>query len=265
MKKYIVLSVNDNPGYLIHVPLVFWAWKKIGWQPIVFYHGEKNKIYNHVLNACDVRPFYLIDHGYKSETVTQVSRLYASCIAEEKSYLMTGDIDMMPLSDYWHPLGFVNITAWGHDLTGFVHYPICYIGMTKETWDHVMNIDPTSDCDYNHFIKRDLDTLPQAKSENKTKRWVTDQDLITERINNSGISVHRIKRGTKKNGYAKGRVDRSAWNINEEGPLIDCHMFQDIHVNEDHYNKTLQLLYKVWPNEDFKWYEDYVKGFKALL
>jgi hypothetical protein len=40
MKRYIVLGVNENPKYLYYLPLVTWAWRKIGWEPFIFYVGK---------------------------------------------------------------------------------------------------------------------------------------------------------------------------------------------------------------------------------
>ena len=42
-----------------------------------------------------------------------------------------------------------------------------------------MNLNTT---DYNSLIKRDLDSLPQAKDPDFYKYWFSDQDLITQRL-----------------------------------------------------------------------------------
>src|SRR5688500_6924379 len=102
MKKYIILSVNDNPDYLYHVPLVCWAWRKLGWEPIVFFQGHmidsSTTMVFRTTKISESNGWQLEKHrDYQSETITQVSRLYASCIVD--GYLMTGDIDMLPLSD----------------------------------------------------------------------------------------------------------------------------------------------------------------------
>jgi len=168
MKKYTVLSVNDNPQYLFYLPLTIWCWKKMGWNPITMFVGDAGKVINLLMNAGfnEISNLSQLERlpQYESAMIAQVSRLYASVTigVEKEDYLMTGDIDMLPLSDYWKP-DFNKITCWGHDLAGFGHYPICYIGMTKEKWDQVMMLNGT---DYNSFIKRDLDNLPQARSAN---------------------------------------------------------------------------------------------------
>jgi len=263
MAKYIVLSVNDNPDYLYFTPLVCWAWRKIGWEPIVFFGDsprpnldiDKLALKEEVYRLS--RP--LIGIEYRSDTITQMSRLYAACVQE--GYLMTGDIDMIPLSDYWKPQEDT-ITVYGHDLTGYGHYPICYIGMPHTRWIEVMGL---SSPDYNSLIKRDLDTLPQAKDPDFYKYWFSDQDLITQRIQATEFPITSVLRGQYKNGFAHGRVDRGAWTL-DHPQFIDAHLHHQIYHrgNEWKFDKTMELLNKVWPNEDFTWFTEYNKEFKRL-
>lgn len=257
MKKYIILSVNDNPKYLFWVPLTCWAWRKIGWEPILFYNG--GWAYEDLMPADAPGTVDLRDiDGYQPETITQVSRLYGSCVAD--GYLMTGDIDMIPLSDYWKP-DENKLTVYGRDLTDY-HYPICYIGMDSDKWKEVMNIDGD---DYQYYMQRDLMAMPQAKSSDKVKRWVTDQDLITERINASHFTPERVDRGTdKRTGYPIGRVDRSHWTLNH-GVFIDAHLPHDILTSDQSFKNVIELLHSVWPKEDWKWFVNYYKEFKKMI
>lgn len=250
MKKYIVLSVNDNPRYLYHIPLVCWAWRKFGWEPLIFFVGNRKNIVDFSLSPLQGNVLSLQSHeGYKSDTIAQVSRLYAACLFN--GYLMTSDADMLPLSDYWQADPEV-ITTWGRDLTDY-HYPICYIGMRSELWKVVMKLDSER---YNSLIGRDL--------RKQANMWTLDQDLITERLNASGIALHMVNRDTdKKTGYPIGRVDRSAWHLNHD-VFIDAHLFHDVHLDDRKFDKILQLLHLTWPDESFQWFVDYHKEFKKL-
>lgn len=259
MKKYIVLSVNNNPEYLFYLPLTVWAWRRFGLEPIVFMRDNVSiELYNLVFQNSNAPYMVLGCNDYGSDTIAQISRLYAACIAD--GYLMTGDVDMIPLSDYWQP-NEEQITVWGHDLTGYQHYPICYIGMPSYRWIKIMNL---TSGDYSGLIKRDLDSMPNASCDDPVKRWVVDQDLITNRLNKSTYLVKRIDRMSYTNGYPVGRVDRSAWTLNHE-QLIDCHMLRGIWKEPRHMRMTMDLLQKVWPNEDFGWFEDYISKFKQLV
>jgi hypothetical protein len=225
-----VLGVNDNPTYRYYLPLVTWAWKYFGWEVIVM--NAKN--YN---------------TGYPSAMVAQVSRLYAALLVEPDSYLMTSDVDMLPLFDYWkiHPMV---ITSWGHDLTGYKHYPICYIGATREKWMEIMDIPEGAKI--NDMVKQDLDLMPQARCGDPIKEWVVDQDLITEKINRSGLFVNRVDRGSLANGYPVGRVDRSAWSLDGHNPFIDAHLFHN--PDKGQKEKIKELLERVFPFENLAHY-----------
>lgn len=275
MKKYIVLSVNDNVDYLYFTPLTCWTWRKFGWEPILFYkrddedpnsrlRGLESLVAHSPGNSDLILRILRQSYGYRSDTVTQVSRLYGACLhhLREDDYLMTGDIDMLALSDYWKP-DFSKVTVYGHDLTGFGHFPICYIGAPVKIWREFMKIDGT---DYQYHIQKDLMELPQAKNPDFYKYWFTDQDLITQRLKEYGTEkINFINRGQGAHGYARGRVDRAngGWVFNQP-ELIDAHLMQQTHHSEEKIRKLMDLLHHVWPGEDWKWFLEYTKEFKKL-
>ena len=263
MKKHIVLSVNANPDYLYYTPLVCWAWRKFGWNPVVFYEGPITEAAKFVFDISGITPILLkLQDGYRSDTITQVSRLYGACVVES-GYLMSSDIDMIPLSDFWQ-FNPEEITVWGHDLTGFTHYPICYIGMTAERWREVMGL-PSSD--YDTLIRRDLDTLPQAKDPDFYKYWFSDQDLITSRIDQTTFQVKHHHRGQYPNGFARGRVDRGDWHL-QHSQFIDCHALRDCYKRSDtgvaNLSRTMRLLDRIWPDDPKQWVIDYTREFQKL-
>jgi hypothetical protein len=286
MKKYIILSVNDNIEYLFYIPLVCWSWEQIGCTPILFFNRDRSNdgidnplrdIEQLTIDAGGGKGNVLTRRvesipGYRSDTVTQISRLYAACLPfiEEDDYIMTGDIDMMALSNYWE-FDAEKITVWGDDLTGYKHYPICYIGAKKKKWKQFMKLDFS---DYNVLIKRDLDSSPEAKSPDFYDFWFVDQNVITSNIKNFGEGIIPEHRGQYSNGYARWRVDRGDWHLNHE-KFVDAHLHRDIFkvfwelkdeeperskkatMYTKKWNDTMDLLMKVWPNEDWQWFVDY--------
>jgi hypothetical protein len=85
---------------------------------------------------------------------------------------MTADGDMMPCSNYWHP-NENEITCYGHDLTGYGHYPICYVAMNSNEWRRVMNI---TDGEMMPQIESLLDKYEQASSDN-WEQWCINNFL----------------------------------------------------------------------------------------
>lgn len=252
MKGTIIISTNEEAKYLHLLPLTVWCWKQFGWSTIIFYCSDKKELHRLIYDNTDAEWFKLnpVD-GFKTSTVAQVSRLYGACVTS--GMVMTADADMLPLSNYWK-IDYGQIHCYGRDLTDY-HYPICFILMHSDFWKKVMNIN--SD-DFNSHIKRDL--------VHSDYEWVTDQNLITEKLLAFGKEkITHIDRGTDpRTGYPIGRVDRSHWTL-EHQTLIDAHLPHDILHNPQSYNKVMELLHKVWPNEDFTWWENYTTEFKKLL
>ena len=252
MKGTIILGVDETPKYLYYLPLVVWAWNKLGWDVVTFYRGHMNVAETLIpgFRKYNIREC-LGYEPYSSATIAQVSRLYGSCVAS--GMLMTSDVDMLPLSDYWNPEEG-KITTYGRDLTDY-HYPICYIAMKSADWIKVMNIESEL---YGVHLRRDLRV--------QKNQWGLDQDIITENLIIYGEEkITRVDRGTdKRTGYPVGRVDRSNWRLDHK-QLIDAHLPHDILTNEKSFQKVLELLHHVWPEEDFKWFINYHKEFKKLL
>jgi len=217
MNKYVIISTNDNPDYYQYIPYVIKAWNKLGWKTVTFLRGKKESL-NNLIDSDNV--FYYLDgeSKYRDETLVQVSRLFGAYLCD--GLIMTADGDMMPCSNYWNP-DVNEITAYGHDLTGFGHYPICYIAMNKNNWKRIMDI---TDEDLMLQIERLLDKYEQASSDDWYQWWQVDQDIITEKLKKENINS--IKRGQdSKFGLAKGRIDRFNWKEtkNVDNP-IDAHM-----------------------------------------
>lgn len=234
------------------------------------YHGEWSKIadlrfpgsFRGVTNNIWVVPVNDIE-GYRSDTITQCSRLYAALELNDHDFLMTGDIDMLPLSDYWHPHAH-EITTYGHDLTGYGHYPICYIAMAGSRWREIMRLNSER---LEAQMKRDMDFFPEAKSDDFYKYWFTDQEIVTLKLKPycTNTLFRSYTRGQYSNGFAVGRVDRGAWSLNHS-QFIDAHLFQQLYHknNQDKFDKTMELLTSIWPEEDFKWFIDYTNEFRRL-
>lgn len=262
MKKYVVISYNMNPDYIYYAPLTMWAWAKINWHPVLMWIDSNGMIPFNKL-VMDYSPAFtpIRVHeieGYRTATVAQISRLYAACQLE--GLIMTADADMVALSDYWSP-NENDKTVYGFDLTGYSEFPICYVSMNSDGWRNVMNLEAGKSLD--RFIKRDLDAMPNAKSEDFYKFWGVDQQLITQRLKPFNPTL--INRGQYPNGYAVGRMDRSAWNYNHS-QFIDMHCFQQLYFkqNQDKFDKTMELLTSIWPDEDFTWFLLYTKEFQKL-
>ena len=224
MNKYVVVSANDNPDYYQYIPFVCKAWNNVGWKVICFLRGNP-KTFESIFDNYNHFFFLEGESKYRDETLVHVSRLFgAYCF---NGLIMTADGDMMPCSNYWQP-NENEITCYGHDLTGYGHYPICYIAMNSSEWKRVMNI---TDGDLMQQIESLLDKYEQASSDNWEQWWQVDQDIITEKLKKE--NVNSILRGRENRfGLAMGRIDRYNWaeTINTQNP-IDAHMVRPFNLD----------------------------------
>jgi hypothetical protein len=131
MKKTVILSTNDNPDYLGYLPYVQEAWNKLGWNTLTFYLGGEELLTSDQNLIIRISP----NTKYKDATMVQVARLFGHLFTD--GLIMTSDVDMMPMRNYWNPM--VNdITCYGRDLTGGSQQPICYIAMDASKWKQII-------------------------------------------------------------------------------------------------------------------------------
>jgi len=274
MKRNVILSVNEDPQYLFYVPIALWSWRKIGWNPVLFFHDGgavlTKPLFELVLNSTEVQRLKPIK-GYRSDTIAQISRLYGALCVEPGEIVMTADLDLIPLGDWWSP-DPSKITIYNHDLTGYSDYAICYLAATRERWIEIMGITG----DYNAMIARDLKQIPNAhESVEWEKRWTVDQAYITERIKAVQFQKEFIPAGRLPSGLAKGRVDRGGWTLNHE-TFRDAHLHRDLYKRfqnpsderyalfQKKWEEHMTLLHTVWPNENWDWFVTYTKEFSKL-
>ena len=208
--RTVVISSNDNPNYIDCLPYVQKAWNKLGWNTLTFYLGNKAINSTHQNKIVKIKK---VKH-YRDSTVLQVYRLFGAKYA--KGLLMTSDVDMLPISNYWQPQED-NFTVYGEDLTGYRHFPMCYISAPSELWEKIIP---------EKSIEELLNKYNCARSKEFNDWWYTDQQIITERL--KPLNPIKINRGKNKYNLAKGRVDRCNWQntLEIDDKKIDAHLIK---------------------------------------
>ena len=161
--------------------------------------------------------------GIRKETTAQSSRLYAANYLSEDDLIMTCDMDLLPLSDYWHPSSD-NITVYGHDLTWFSYFPMGYCAMTGKKWKQKLQLTGDTKAD----MERDFKEVKIAYSGDWEKWWNHDWQLLTNRLMPFKDELTMINRGQINIAgatLAKGRIDRFNFmeTQNQPEPFIDAH------------------------------------------
>lgn len=211
--KTVVLSSNNNPDYFNYLPYVEKAWGMLGWNTLTYLVDmEGGGMAPHARISIPSSP------AFRQDTFTQCVRLLAHHDIDSGT-LMTSDIDMIPLSNYWSPNPAV-WTVYGRDLTGHEHHPICYISGDKSLWAKTFPEESVTQL---------LGKYPQSSSSDFYRYWFTDQIIATERI----VDYVSVERGTEA-GLAKGRIDRADWagTLARVSAGIDAHMVRPFSPDE---------------------------------
>lgn len=227
--RYVVTSSNLNHDYAFFVPIISAMWMRLGYRPIVFLIGSPEEWKTHrfgKLALAEARRRGALLHfaervgGYPESTTAQTVRLagaYTSLIRED-DYLLTTDVDMLPLSrSFWgNPLD-------GHDFDVYFanayegekrpHWPICYIGMTALSWIHLLGSYPDHNVATRSWMEGNLDRGAVARD--PMVGWCFDEYFVSEKIaeaKKNGKSVRFIDRMKAPAGWPASRIDRGAWD-----------------------------------------------------
>jgi hypothetical protein len=263
----VVLSTNQNLEYLFYMPITSFVWNHFGFDVLNMVVGESEvgvfvnaytneKTSSNIINIPNI-PLY------RSDTISQFSRLYGSCCVDNTDeYVITGDIDLIPLSSYLYR-DFDKINAYNYDLTDFTQFPMCHVGMSVSKWREFLNLKHG---DILNQIENGLDYMShKSKSIKWEDYWDTDQAFLTEKIKAFGVEKFKvINRGREPNGYAYRRVDRGYWHWQKDVEYIDSHLLKNPYSYEN-FNKTFELIQHTLQGVDCNWMKDYHKEFTKLI
>lgn len=272
LNKLAVISANDNDSYLFYLPIVAWAWGKLGWGVAVWlpnYNSDKSQF---VLNKIkEALPYTALGHaplpeieGYRLETMAQVSRLYAAnwfkYHDKGDTYILSSDGDMLPLSDYWKIPEDGKMACYGRNLSDR-HQPICYCLGTVQQWSEMMELSGDTEKDMTKDLSGTL-----AKSDVWGEWFQVDQDIITTKL--STADVTNIDRPVSRvTGYPVGRVDRSAWGKSLlQDQFIDAHLPRLGFIKENFFKVFKLIMDKLNPTPaECQWILEYYLEYQKYI
>ena len=261
-----IISTTYDDKYLFFLPIVTWAWNKLGVDVVLFLPKYKNSneaekllLINKqkIITKSNLMYCYFECPENKKSTYAQCSRLFAGCLYfSDDEILITSDIDMAVFSKDLIQSDD-NIHVWGTDLVPAGQIPICYISMPKSKWKQVIRCD-------NHSYQEMLDYhLGSIECENfRGNYWAKDQEMAFTHIMPHNFVEHkRAKPGTQ---FATRREDRDSWGNADRFNLIDAHLPRPGYTDEN-FEKILKLFKDVYPNDNFDWIIDYINEYIKLL
>ena len=240
MKRYVVVSSNNNPDYLFYIPYIEKAWNSLGWELCIMVTDDVKEI---KINNPNTLVFKLpVINGLRTESIAQSGRLYSANYFDDEVLLMTSDMDLLPLSYYWNPSSN-DITIYGHDLTDYTFYPMGYIAMTKTKWMLSMKLTNNTMSD----MYRDSAEYQHLAYANDWESWWNwDWTMITDRLKPLADVITFKNRGRQSNGFAYGRIDRGNSMAHVEGELIDAHCENNNVQHPDKLNKFLTIFESIY-------------------
>lgn len=268
--KAIISSTYDDL-YLWNLPLITWAWNRLGVDVICFIpyletdiENKKIDLINSTFGRISIKPRYaaFMSEKHKRCTYAQCSRLYGACLdLPEDEVLVTGDIDMAVFKKIFVdiPKEFPHFYVIGNDLTPDKQYPICYAYARVGTWRSVFKLDGKT---YQQCLDEHLGDI---ECENmRGNYWGADQEKL---YNMASMSMPiLIPRSNGKNQFAQNRVDRddTNWRIYLNDNLIDAHLWRPGYTDEN-FAKIMELMTTMYPSDDFSWLVEYNEKYKQLL
>lgn len=247
----VLFSTNGGHDYEFFAPIASHAWRFFGWEPVIAVRGI-SALVKDKLEEMRVRTVPIPSTACGEVTAVQTSRIYLPCTFPE-DYVMTSDVDILPLSDYWPKDGVPRITGW--DITGYpnprAHVPICYVAMTGACWKTVMQ--PGADS-WVESMDAGLGEIVPG--------WEADQDLLTKRVRQHG-EQHFDLRWRYNERFGIGRVCRSGWEQGVQAlalcPQVDCHALRPGYIPY-HWNLIRAVLQTTGLHAD--WMESYVEDYQ---
>ena len=238
MEKFVVVSSNNNPDYLFYLPYMEKAWNSYGWTLCVMVTDDVD-VSKLIYNNMDTRIYKLPNIvGLRTESIAQAGRLYASNYLPKDAFIMTSDMDLLPLSNYWHPVS-VAITVFGHDLTDYTFYPMGYLAMKSSEWIEFMGLTGDTETD----MRNDAEAYRHMAYANDWEAWWNwDWSMITDRMKPSKDRITFINRGRQSNGFAYGRIDRGNSMAHVDGELIDAHCENNNVMHPIKLNRFLEIF-----------------------
>ena len=261
----VVVSSNNNPDYLFFLPIVEWCWNQLGWKTAMMLTADVdvNKIGKHKVFSDTIMIQLPEIEGIRPETMAQGGRLYACNYLPKDTLVMTSDADMIPLSNFLKP-NRDEITEFGHDLTWFNFFPMCYIAMKTEKWQKIMDLSYDTKRDF----ERDAKANGRPYATEWERWWDFDWEHITQKLKESGEPITHVNRGQVQCAgatLAKGRIDRyaypKAWDEALQQPeRMDCHCINAAYSDE-RWGRLFALMLECF-GEDARWMEKYKNDFK---
>lgn len=264
MKKRVIISTNENPNYYFYLPIVVAAWKKFGFSvTLIAVSNEFTEALDFAISKAkkldkNFKVYQLKESEIRLGSMAQISRLYGFLLSDDyDEYIMTSDIDMIPMSDYFQKDDPEKCNFHGKDLTGDTQYPICYIGMKVINWYSYMQVEYGTSFEtalYEEVSK----WIHQLKSEDFFTYWDIDQKISTRQANRLEKRSPEIFNSIPRGEFR--RLDRASFVFSKDANYIDLHARHNIQ-SDSRLFLVLKEALTIGANLKINWIDAYRNAF----
>jgi len=211
-ENIVLLSCSSNSYnsvYCYYLPYIALAWRRIGFEPIVFLVGsdkkfEKMPLINVLKNDLKIQYYFLNVDSSRSISTSQIIRLFGGFISYKYNttkdfFILIADADLLPISRYRFEIN-TNHTNYILAVNGYCcpnekfayenyhnihYYPMSYVGMKKDLWKKIFL--PLNNCSISSNLTIDMiecclkeimnTTIPENVIKG-TQYWDIDQKFL---------------------------------------------------------------------------------------
>lgn len=145
--NHVVVSVNDHPDYLRYVKVFASAWRYFypNISLHIIYTGTNSQVYELLQQYFDDVFHYPTESFQNSVLAAQISRIYYPCLLQSSNFVVTTDIDLIPLTARY----FLNsVPRYNNDsfivmrnvIAQYRELPIGYNLAIPKTWQDIFHI-----------------------------------------------------------------------------------------------------------------------------
>lgn len=236
MTRYVIISSNQARSYSFMAPICAMVWtSRTTFRPVVLLTQTRehwredapSRVVLDMLERLDIRKHYVgvVKDCYLTSTQAQTARHYAAALKsfEPSDYLMTTDVDGLPVDRDWHSnvdwskaCHMRNAGAWQ-----WRWFTTFGFGATVAAWREFMGYGPSGEIAPLMEKDFDLDLTPEADT---LLSWYYDEFCWNAKLKASRLypgECQFIERYTPSDRIDRGRWPESFGNLNG---IVDAHV-----------------------------------------
>lgn len=285
MKRYVVMGSTTGHDYSFFLPIVCEAWKKCGYEPVVFLIGDeaewstaRTRDIRKILEWRGVTKKHVhFVTGIEPATLAQSIRLHAAADPFFKPYdlLIPSDADLIPIHrGFYEQHDLEQYAIASYYSNGYIgeneHFPSCHISAQVGTWRGFMEYaskDPREAMIATlkkHGIEQKMKDKEADQRKNWGWVWFMDEHSVSSQIVKSRFYPDSFQRIEREGHPPKDRLDRACWPAKyDPSKYSDCHSIRP-GWSDANWPRLRPLIKYLMP-EHMDWIDDYRAKFREAM